>query len=154
MQLTLNQAVFPLMYSLCSSDAPDAMDLWRHYHARTDREETHPLHGDPLQTTSTLAEISGEASSSSGQERGQATRAESVQAGKRISPPRLGQKQWRQKDPSSPLPNTDNCVLGHGHLTVTIHLPLPATQPTITRSLFPLGCADSSLQHQGHQDSQ
>lgn len=104
------------------------MDLRRHHHAGTDREETHPLHGDPLQATSAPAEVSGEASSS-GQERGAAPGEESVQARKCIRPPRLGEKQRGQKDPSSPLPYTENRILGHGHLTVTTHLHLPATQP-------------------------
>ncbi len=111
---------------LCPLDAPDAMDMWRHHHAGTDREETHPLHGDPLQTTSAPTEMSGE-TSSSGQEWRQAPREESVQARECISPPGLGEKQRGQKDPSSPLPYTDNCVLGHSHLTVTAHSHLPET---------------------------
>ena len=141
-------------HCLCPSDAPDAMGMWRHDYARADREETHPLHGDPLQTTSTPAEISGEASSR--QERGQTPGAESVQARKPVCPPRLGEKQRGQKDPSSPIPYTDNRILGHGHLTVTTNTlkHLSATQPTITHALSPLGCAVSSLQHQGYQDSQ
>ena len=128
-----------LMRRLFPSDAPDALDLRRHHHAGTDREETHPLHGDPLQTAPAPTEISGEASSpASGPERGAAPgAAEPVQAGKRVSPPGLGEKQRAQKDPSSPLSHTDDCVLGHGHLTVTTHSHLPpATQPPVTRSLF------------------
>jgi len=128
------------------------MDLWRRHHARPDREETHPVHADPLRTTSTPAEISGEASSS-GQERGPAPGAESVQARKCICPAGLGGKQRGQKDPSSPLSYAENRILGHGHLSVTTHLHLSATQAPVTHSLFPLSCADSSQRHKGHQDS-
>lgn len=101
---------------LCPSDAPNAMDVWRHDHARTDRKKTHTLHGNPLQTTSTTSETAGKAPTGR-QERGQAPRSESEQARQFISPPELGEKQRGQKDPSSPLPYADNRVLGHSHLT-------------------------------------
>lgn len=120
----------PTIHCHCPSDAPDAMDMWRHHNAGADREEAHPLHGDPLQTASTLAEVSREAATTtSGQERGQAPGTKSVQAGKRTCPPRLGKKQRGQEDPSSPLPDTDDRILGHSHLTLTRNLDLPITQP-------------------------
>lgn len=76
-----------------------------------------------------------------------------MQARQCIGPPRLGERQRGQKDPPSPLPYTDHCILGHCHLTVMTHLHLPATRPPIIYSLVTLCCADSSLQHQGCQDS-
>ena len=122
-----------LTHCICPSDAPDAMDLWRHYHAWTNWEETHPLHGDSLQTTSTPTEISWKAPSG-GTERGQAPGAESVQARQCINPPVLGERQQRQKDPSPSLPYTNYCVLGHGHLTVM-------TPPCHRTPNYPLPCS-------------
>lgn len=98
------------------------MDMWRHHYARTDREETHPMHGDPFQTAPTLAEISGEASSTARQEWGQAPGSKSVQTGKCIRPPKLGKKQRNQEDSSSPIPHPDDGILGYSHLTLTRHL--------------------------------
>lgn len=128
--------LFPLMNAIIgSSDAQDAVDLWRHHHARADREETHPLHGDPLQTAPTPAEVPGEAPSS-GEDRGPAPGPQSVQAGDCSGPAGLGEERWAQKDPSPPLSNTKDCILGHCHLTVTTHLLLPATQPLINPSFI------------------
>lgn len=110
---------------LCPSDAPNAMDVWRHNHAWTDREKTYPLHGNSLQTTSTTSETARKAPTTTRQERGQAPRSESVQAGQFISPPELGEKQRGQKGPSSSLPYADNCVLGHSHLTRMTHSQFP-----------------------------
>lgn len=131
---------------MCSSDAPDAMDMWRHHYARANREETHPMHGNPFQTASTLAEISGEASSSSArQEWGQTPGTKSVQAGKCICSPKLGKKRRDQEDPSSSIPHPDNGILGYRHLTLTRHFehithsyPLPLPPKTSQASGQPL----------------
>lgn len=134
-----------------SSDAPDAVDMWRHHHARADREETHTLHGNSLQTTPTSAESSGKASTR--QEWRQASGAESVQTRKHICPPRLGENQRGQKDPSSPIPYTENRVLGHSHLTVTTHLAPPYCTTQIYSLPHSSGLYWLSPAHQGHQNS-
>lgn len=132
--LRSNPVLFYLINYLL--DAPDAMDMWRYHHARADWKEAHAVHGDPLSAASTPAEILREGFTCQA-ERGQEPRAESMQAGKRVHSAGLGEEQRCKENPSSPLPHTKNCILGHSHLTWQNDLtPLPFKSTSPAPSLL------------------